>query len=71
MVERRSELKRRRTRRKKMLKLKSRLATAKEGREKDTILQKIHVMSPWWKEPQSSSAPPPPPPTASPKKRSS
>jgi hypothetical protein len=50
MVERRSELKRRRTRRKKLLKLKAKLAHAKEGRDRDTILNKIHVVSPWWKE---------------------
>lgn len=52
MVERRSELKRRQARRKKMLKLKAKLAVAKEGRERDGILQKIHVISPWWKEPK-------------------
>jgi hypothetical protein len=51
MVERRSELKRRQARKKKMFKLKTKLATAKEGREKELVLQKIHVMSPWWKEP--------------------
>jgi hypothetical protein len=52
MVERKSELKRRQHRRKKMFKLKARLATAKEGRERDLILQKIHKLSPTWKEPQ-------------------
>ena len=51
MVERKSELKRRQHRRKKMLKLKARLASAKDARERETILQKIHVQSPWWKEP--------------------
>ena len=51
MVERRSELRRRQARKKKMFKLKAKLATAKEGRDKDLVLQKIHVMSPWWKEP--------------------
>jgi hypothetical protein len=50
MVERRSELRRRQARKKKMFKLKAKLAKAKEGREKDQIVQKIHVMSPWWKE---------------------
>ncbi len=50
MVERRSELKRRRSRKKKLLKLKAKLASAKEGRERDAILQKIHVVSPWWEE---------------------
>ena len=34
---------------KKLLKLKDKLATAKEGKEKDGILTKIHVVSPWWK----------------------
>ena len=51
MVERRVELNRRYQRKAKMLKLKKKLATAKEGREKDAILKKIHVISPWWKEP--------------------
>jgi hypothetical protein len=50
MVERRIELRRRQARKKKMFKLKTKLAAAKEGRDKDLILQKIHVMSPWWKE---------------------
>lgn len=52
MVERRSELKRRRTRRKKLIKLKAKLATAKEGRERDQVLQKIRIVSPWWQEPK-------------------
>lgn len=51
MVERRSELKRRRTRKKKLTKLKAKLASAKEGRDRDQILQKIRLVSPWWKEP--------------------
>ena len=34
---------------KKLAKLKSRLATAKEGRERDTVLAKIKLISPWWK----------------------
>jgi hypothetical protein len=51
MVERKIELRRRRSRRKKLLKLKDKLAAAKEGRDKDTILTKIHQVSPWWKEP--------------------
>ena len=50
MGERRSELRRRQARKKKMFKLKAKLAAAKEGREKDAILQKIHVLSPAWKE---------------------
>jgi hypothetical protein len=51
MVERRSELKRRYHRKKKIAKLKARLAAAKDGRERETILRKIHILSPWWTEP--------------------
>jgi hypothetical protein len=51
MVERRSELNRRYQRKKKMAKLKARLAAAKDQRERDTILKKIHKISPWWEEP--------------------
>ncbi len=51
MVERRSELKRRYHRKEKMAKLKVKLAAAKNGGEKDVILKKIHVLSPWWVEP--------------------
>jgi hypothetical protein len=60
MVERKSELKRRRARAKKMFKLKARLAKAKEGRERDQVLNKIHVISPWWKDPNAPAAAPPP-----------
>jgi hypothetical protein len=49
MVERRIELNRRYHRKKKMTKLKARFAAAKDGREKDQILQKILILSPWWK----------------------
>jgi Family of unknown function (DUF6800) len=52
MVERKMELRRRQSRRKKMFKLKTKLATAKEGREKDAVLQKIRRISPAWKEPK-------------------
>ena len=51
MVERRTELNRRYQRKKKMTKLKAKLAAAKDGREKEAILKKIHVLSPWWAEP--------------------
>ncbi len=51
MVERRSELDRRYHRKQKMAKLKARLAAAKSGGEKDVILKKIRVLSPWWTEP--------------------
>ena len=51
MVERRVELNRRYHRKQKMAKLKSKLAAAKSGGEKDVILKKIHILSPWWTEP--------------------
>jgi hypothetical protein len=51
MVERRTELKRRAHRKEKMRKLKARLAAAKDSRERDNILRKIHLLSPWWTEP--------------------
>jgi len=51
MVERRSELKRRYHRKKKMAKLKARLAAAKDPRDREAILRKIHILSPWWTEP--------------------
>jgi hypothetical protein len=54
MVERRTELKRRQHRKKKMAKLKAKLAHAKDNREREHVLQKIHVLSPWWKEPEKA-----------------
>lgn len=48
MVERRIELNRRYRRKQKLRKLKARLAAAKEGREKENVLRKIHLLSPWW-----------------------
>jgi hypothetical protein len=51
MVERRIELNRRYHRKKKLRKLKTRLARAKDGRDKENVLRKIHILSPWWKEP--------------------
>jgi hypothetical protein len=48
MVERKMELRRQRSRRKKMLKLKSRLAKAKTNGDKELVLKKIHRISPWW-----------------------
>ncbi len=54
MVERRTELKRRYHRKKKMAKLKAKLAAAKTPHEKETILKKIHVISPWWTEPAAT-----------------
>lgn len=51
MVEKKTELRRTRSRRKKLTKLKSRLANAKSNSERDQVLKKIHRISPWWKEP--------------------
>jgi hypothetical protein len=51
MVERRSELNRRYHRKKKLAKLKAKLHHAKDAREKEHILKKIHLLSPLWKEP--------------------
>ena len=51
MVERKTELKRRYQRKKKLTKLKKKLATAKDGREKEAVLKKIHTISPFWQEP--------------------
>ena len=51
MVERKTELKRRYGRKKKLTKLKKKLAAAKDGRDKEAILKKIHVVSPFWQEP--------------------
>ncbi len=52
MVERRIELNRRYSRKKKMAKLKAKLAVAKDRSEREAILAKIRVHSPWWEEPQ-------------------
>lgn len=52
MVERRKELDQRYQRKKKMAKLKARLAAAKDSRDREAVLKKIHVISPWWKEPK-------------------
>ena len=54
MVERRKELDRRYQRKKKMAKLKMKLANAKDGRERETLLKKIHKISPWWTEPKAA-----------------
>ena len=50
MVERKKELKRRYHRKQKIAKLKVKLATAKTPHERETILKKIHAISPWWTE---------------------
>lgn len=51
MVERKKELRRSRARRKKILKLKEKLAAAKTSGDKEQILVKIQRLSPWWQEP--------------------
>jgi hypothetical protein len=51
MVERKSELKRRYHRKKKLAKLKKKLAAAKDGRDKEALVKKIHVISPFWQAP--------------------
>ena len=51
MVERKSELKRRRHRRAKMFKLKAKLAHAKDSRERDNVMRKIRALSPLWEPP--------------------
>jgi hypothetical protein len=56
MVERRSELNRRYHRKQKMQKLKLKLARAKDGRERDHILRKIHLLSPAWTPPETAKA---------------
>jgi hypothetical protein len=50
MVERRQELDRRYHRKKKMRKLKRKLAAA-QGSDRDKLLYKIHSLSPFWTEP--------------------
>ena len=49
MVERKMELKRRYHRKKKMKKLKHKIATTKDNSEKQKALRKIMMLSPWWK----------------------
>jgi hypothetical protein len=56
MVERRTELNRRYHRKAKMRKLKAKLAGAKDARERENILKKIHRISPWWIEPRTQPA---------------
>jgi hypothetical protein len=53
MVERRTELNRRYHRKQKMRKLKARLAAAKDARDREAIVKKIHRISPWWIEPKA------------------
>jgi hypothetical protein len=51
MVERRSELTRRYHRKKKMAKLKAKLARTQSPQERDKIVHKIRMLSPFWEEP--------------------
>ena len=53
MVERRIELDRRYTRKKKMKKLKAKLESA-TGAERDKVLYKIKRLSPFWTEPAAT-----------------
>lgn len=57
MVERRKELDQRYHRKKKMGKLKRKLAAAKDARERETLLLKIKRLSPWWQEPAPPQTP--------------
>jgi hypothetical protein len=50
MVERRKELNQRYHRKKKMAKLKGRLAAAKDDKTREAVLGKIRLVSPFWKE---------------------
>jgi hypothetical protein len=50
MVEKKIELRRTRSRRKKLGKLKGKLAKAKTSGDRDQVLKKIHRISPFWKE---------------------
>jgi hypothetical protein len=51
MVERRIELNRRYQRKKKMAKLKAKLAATTDPKVREQVLAKIHRISPWWQEP--------------------
>jgi len=55
MVERRIELDRRYRRKKKLKKLKVKLHATQDGRKKEEILKKIHVLSPFWTAPEAGS----------------
>jgi indole-3-glycerol phosphate synthase len=52
MVERRKELDQRYSRKKKMTKLKKKLAAATDSKDRETIVAKIKKLSPWWTEPK-------------------
>jgi hypothetical protein len=54
MVERKIELRRRRSRRQKMLKLKAKLAAVKTPGDREQVLKRIHKLSPWWEAPKAT-----------------
>ena len=54
MVERRKELDRRYHRKAKIMKLKRKLALTKDSVKKESILKKIHLLSPWWEAPKTA-----------------
>ena len=58
MVERRIELDRRYTRKKKLKKLKAKLESA-TGADRDKVLYKIRRLSPFWTEPAAADTPAP------------
>ncbi|MCS6978218.1 MAG: hypothetical protein NZM31_14590 [Gemmatales bacterium] len=57
-VERKSELRRRRTRRAKIRKLRAKLAQAKNPTEAEQIIAKIKRISPFWSPPEQSQSKP-------------
>jgi hypothetical protein len=50
-IERKSELKRKRTRREKIRKLRAKMARAKSPHDAQMIVQKIKLISPFWEPP--------------------
>lgn len=56
MVERKKELRRRYSRKRKMAKLKKKLRMTDNPTDRDAIIEKIQFLSPWWKEPAKSEA---------------
>lgn len=55
-IERKSELKRKRTRREKIRKLRAKIARAKNQHEADLIILKIKKISPFWNPPAPAKA---------------
>jgi hypothetical protein len=54
MSEKQVELRRKRSRRKKLTKLKDKLAKAKTNGDRETVLKKIHRISPFWTAPKTA-----------------